>query len=232
MAITGADICNTANKYLGIKYFEGNPQSRANGYDCSGFVQAIMHDLGVSIPRTTALQLAAAANKNVGTNLNNAVQGDVLHYVGHEEIWVGAGMVLSEATSGTYSSLRTRTPWPIIGIIRYADGGPGPAVSDFAQTVPGKPVTDPSAKNIHSLDPGKVSGQLVDVVPGAHAIVDPIAAIGAFLTSAGNPGFWSRVGLGILGAALLILGLYGMIHKANVVTVATNTIGKAVPNAS
>lgn len=232
MTITGADICNTANKYLGIKYFEGNPQSRANGYDCSGFVQAIMHDLGVSIPRTTALQLAAAANKNIGTDLKNAVQGDVLHYVGHEEIWVGAGMVLSEATTGTYSSLRTRTPWPIIGIIRYADGGPGPAVSDFAQTIPGKPSTDPNAGNIHPADPGKVSGQLPDVVPGLSGVASFLSAVGAFLSAAGNPGFWARVGLGILGTALLVLGLYGMIHKANVITVATSTAKGVVSSAS
>lgn len=235
--ITGADIVNTAERYSGIKYFEGNPQSPQNGFDCSGIVQRVMADLGVSIPRTTSEQLAAAATgvgQNIGTNLSNALQGDILHYVGHEEIWIGGGMVFSEATNGTVASVRKRTPWPIIGIIRYANGGPGPQVGSLGQTKPGQTTSEPAPTG---GDPGQVQGpfsQIDQLIPGLDSVISFVQAFSSFIGDVTNGGFWKRVGLGFLGAMLLLVGLYAMANKGQTITIqnAASVAGKAVKSAS
>lgn len=226
MAITGEQIVNAAEKYSGVPYFEGNPQSR-NGMDCSGLVQATMRDLGVNISRTTVTQLADAntgvVGKNVGTSLAVAQQGDILHYVGHEEIWIGnrdygdgkpRPLVFSEATPGTSAAVRNRTPWPIIGIVRYA-GSPG-------STVGGNTTPNPNG------DPGRVSGQLIDIVPGLSDAVSLIKALTSFIGLVGQPGFWVRTGAALLGAALLIIGLHGLMRGSSVAEASASTIKAAV----
>ncbi len=139
---TGDQIIASARKYTGVPYFEGNPQTRA-GMDCSGMIQAAMRDIGISISRTTSQQLgdanAGRVGKNVGITLSSAVPGDVLHYFGHEEIWLGNQQVFSESTNGTVASIRAKSPYPLIGIVRYSDGT-GSATN--AAFVTGNPVGD------------------------------------------------------------------------------------------
>lgn len=208
MAITGLQILQSAEKYKGVPYFEGNPQYPAGkGLDCSGLVQLAMKDLGVNISRTTSSQLADATAKGqvIGTSLSSAQQGDIIHYVGHEEIWVGNNNVFSESTPGTSADTRGKTNWPIIGIVRYADGGAGP--------VGGTVVNAPTDTTV----PGWVS-----------AIVAPFMPIVTFISDIGNPGFWDRVGLAILGAIALMLGIYGIMHKGQTITIDAGTVKKAV----
>lgn len=209
--LTGSAICNSAFKYAGIQYFEGNPQNTKNGFDCSGIVQQALSDLGMSIPRTTAEQLAAAGSRNIGTDIKKCQQGDVLHYVGHEEIYLTPTQVFSEATTGTVASVRGKTNWPIIGIVRYADAGPGEkidiAAADFSNykghtTVP------------QGNDPGKVSGQLTDVVPGLDSVTSAIGSIIGVLGSMVklfsfvlDPKNWWRVALALFGTILLLVAL-------------------------
>lgn len=123
---TGNDIINSAKKYSGVKYFEGNPQNRDIGMDCSGIIQQAMSDLGIRISRTTSSQLgdanAGRIGRNIGPDISKAVPGDILHYLGHEEIWLGNGQVFSEATNGTVASVRKKSPYPLVGIVRYSDG--------------------------------------------------------------------------------------------------------------
>lgn len=184
--VSGAAIVASAQKYAGVPYSQRNPQSIA-GLDCSGMVQFALRDVGINgVARNTVGQLAQAnttgPGKNIGVDLGKAAPGDVLHYLGHEEIWVGGGKVFSEATDGTVAAVRNRTPWTITGIVRYSDmtdaqlggtlGGDGAG---------GGPVTPP-----------------VDPAP---------AGILAFVT---NGGMWARVAVSIGGAAIMILGIVRM----------------------
>ncbi len=70
-------------------------------------------------------------------------------------------------------------------------GGGGSSIS-----LPGIPVTVPS--------PGKVTDVVGD---GLGFITDPLAAVGALIGVLLDPGFWRRVGLGMAGAALVLMGL-------------------------
>lgn len=216
MTFTGADIVNTAEKYSGAPYFEGNPQDRQHGFDCSGIVQRVMADLGVEIPRTTSYQLLAAnsggAGKNIGTDLSQALQGDILHYTGHEEIWIGGGKVFSEATNGTVAGVRNRTPWPIIGIIRYATGGPGPRVGSYGQIAPGEHTSGNSPQPPgNETDPGQVKDvTIADMIPGLTSVIGALAAIVKLFTFALDPKNWWRVALSIFGVILIIIALMRM----------------------
>lgn len=51
-----------------------------------------------------------------------------------------------------------------------------------------------------------LKGGIADVIPGAHAITDPISGIVGYLGRLFEPSFWLRVGKGIAGALLLIFG--------------------------
>lgn len=213
MAITGADIINSAEKYKGVPYFEGNPQGTpaegCQGFDCSGLVQRAMSDLGMQISRTTDTQLADAIAHgwNTGTDLNSAQQGDILHYVGHEEIWLGGGQVFSEAVPGTVADVRARTPWPIIGIVRYADAGPGGAAGGVSGNV-NAGTTGPSLFNI--LQPFE-----------------------NFLSAVTNPGFWARVAFIAMGALLLFAGLMALNGKStHVIDITSQAIKKGADIAS
>lgn len=122
--VTGAEIISAAEQYTGVPYSQANPQSPGTGLDCSGLVQLALANLGVNIPRDTSEQLAAAvagtAGTDIGTNLSNAQPGDIIHYPGHEEVWLGNGQVFSEATYGTKAAIRGPDNAPIIGIVRYS----------------------------------------------------------------------------------------------------------------
>lgn len=132
-SVTGAQIVAAREKYVGVPYSQRNPQTMS-GMDCSGVIQAIMRDLGVSISRTTVSQLADAVSgkvgKNIGTNLSAVQPGDILHYTGHEEMWLGGGKVFSEATYGTKAGDRAKTPMVLVGIVRYSDGTDSGSPSD------------------------------------------------------------------------------------------------------
>ncbi len=60
----GADIVNTAKKYLGVPYIFGG--SSTSGFDCSGFTQFVYRQFGISIPRTSTAQASA------GTQISRA----------------------------------------------------------------------------------------------------------------------------------------------------------------
>lgn len=135
---TGNDIIAAAEKYTGVPYSQVNPQKPATGLDCSGVVELALSNLGITIPRTTGEQLTAAQNgqvgQDIGTNLGDAQPGDIIHYSGHEEVWLGGGQVFSEADYGTTAAVRNRTPETIVGIVRYSGAAGGASASTMSAT--------------------------------------------------------------------------------------------------
>lgn len=237
MSITGYAIVNSAEKYSGVKYFEGNPQSPQNGFDCSGLVQRAMADLGVKIGRTTSVQLADAnshvVGANIGTDINQALQGDIIHYVGHEEIFIGwdqrgAPMVFSEATNGTTAGVRGKTPWPIVGIVRYADAGPGPRIGSYGAVSPGGPGANKDTPVQTGGDPGYAipSDPLTAIGSSISSLVDVVTTISKLFTFILDPKNWWRVGLAVFGVALLILALLRLTKTPTSAVINPATIGK------
>lgn len=176
--VSGTDIINAVEQYTGVPYSQVNPQTPATGLDCSGLVQLALANLGVSVPRTTDQQLQAAdtgqVGVDVGTSLAAAQPGDVIHYTGHEEVYLGDGKVFSEADYGTSAAIRNQTPEPIVGIVRYANTTGGTAT-------------------------------LASSTSGPQSVLNPttwFSGLGTWVQ-----GQAMRVGLVILGAILIIMGL-------------------------
>ncbi|KTR40984.1 hypothetical protein NS263_05945 [Curtobacterium oceanosedimentum] len=94
---TGSDVVEDAKKYLGVPYVFGG--TTRSGMDCSGLVQTVFKDLGVTMPRVVPDQ--ADMGVSVGS-LKDAKPGDLIVPKGeqHIVIYVGDGKVLHAPRPG------------------------------------------------------------------------------------------------------------------------------------
>lgn len=96
----GNSIVTTAKRYLGIPYRWGGTDPRT-GFDCSGLVQQVFGDLGVTVPRVSADQARAGT---AVPSLAQAQPGDLLFWTGsrtnHIGIYVGDGKMLHAPRTG------------------------------------------------------------------------------------------------------------------------------------
>ena len=86
----GQQIVDYACQFIGNPYVWGGT-SLTGGADCSGFVQSVFADFGVSLPRTSSEQ------RNAGTEVSydQAVPGDLICYDGHVGIYAGNGEIIN-----------------------------------------------------------------------------------------------------------------------------------------
>ncbi len=87
---TGDQVVAYAKQFLGNPYVYGGT-SLTSGADCSGFVQSVYKQFGVTLPRTSEDQRQAGAD--VG-GIENARQGDLVSYIGHIGIYVGQNQLI------------------------------------------------------------------------------------------------------------------------------------------
>ena len=90
----GKQLAATVQDYLGSQYVWGGT-SLTNGADCSGFVQSVYANFGVSLPRTSYEQ------QNVGREVSysDAQPGDLICYGGHVAIYMGNGKIVHASNS-------------------------------------------------------------------------------------------------------------------------------------
>ena len=88
------NMVNYAMQFLGNPYVWGGT-SLTNGADCSGFVQSVYANFGVSLPRTSYEQ------QNAGTEVSyaDAQPGDLICYGGHVAIYMGNGQIVHASNS-------------------------------------------------------------------------------------------------------------------------------------
>ena len=93
-------IISTAKKYIGVPYLWGG--STPSGFDCSGFVQYVFKQHGITLPRTSKEQW------NVGTSISkSALQpGDLVFFantyttgISHLGIYVGNNQFIHSSSS-------------------------------------------------------------------------------------------------------------------------------------
>ena len=106
----GQAVVDYAMQFVGNPYVWGGT-SLTNGADCSGFVQSVYANFGVSMPRTSS------AMRSAGTEVSysEAVPGDVICYEGHVGIYIGNGQIVNEideahgigVSSATYTNIIT-----------------------------------------------------------------------------------------------------------------------------
>ena len=110
------DLVNFAKQFLGNPYVWGGT-SLTNGADCSGFVQSVFKNYGVSLPRTSSAQSTTGTK----ISLSEAQPGDLVFYakngrVNHVAIYIGSGQVIHASNARTgikISNASYRTPYAV-----------------------------------------------------------------------------------------------------------------------
>ena len=101
--VSGSSVVADAQQYLGVPYRWGGTNP-ATGLDCSGLVQRVYGDVGISLPRTSQQQVS------VGTpvaSLAQAQPGDLVFFEptasgpGHVGIYMGNGQMIDAPHTGT-----------------------------------------------------------------------------------------------------------------------------------
>ncbi len=92
--INGNDIANYAVQFVGNPYVYGGT-NLTEGTDCSGFTQSVYSNFGVNIARDSSSQINSGAN--IGTNIEDALPGDLLCFNGHVGIYIGNGQMVHAA---------------------------------------------------------------------------------------------------------------------------------------
>lgn len=86
----GQQVVSYACQFIGNPYVWGGT-SLTNGADCSGFVQSVFANFGISLPRTSYEQRSAGT----GISYEEALPGDIICYDGHVGIYIGDGQIVN-----------------------------------------------------------------------------------------------------------------------------------------
>lgn len=95
----GQQIVNIASKYLGVRYVYGG--TSPSGFDCSGLVQYVCRQAGISVNRTSRDQY----NNGVAVAKSNLQPGDLVFFakgssISHVGIYAGNGQVIHSPRPG------------------------------------------------------------------------------------------------------------------------------------
>lgn len=103
--VSGSDVVGEAERFLGTPYVWGG--DGPTGFDCSGLVQYVYGQLGISLPRTSEEQASAGT---AVPSLATAAPGDLVFFAGsdgtatapgHVGIYLGDGMMIDAPYTGT-----------------------------------------------------------------------------------------------------------------------------------
>ncbi|WP_206810167.1 C40 family peptidase [Paradesulfitobacterium ferrireducens] len=93
-------VIATAKKYIGVKYQWGG--TTPAGFDCSGFVQYVFAQNGVSLPRTSRDQFQVGP----AVSFSSLKPGDLVFFsldgdkvIDHDGIYIGNGQFINASTS-------------------------------------------------------------------------------------------------------------------------------------
>jgi NlpC/P60 family protein len=213
-ATQGNPVISIAVKYLGIPYKWGGARPKT-GFDCSGLVQYVFAQLGVSLPHYAAAQYYSP--EAVWVSPNRLQPGDLVFFIGsdgtrkapgHVGIYVGDGYLIDAPHTGAFVRVDSlNEPWfanNYVGAKRIVAVRLDARHLLHATGAASVPVVRPILLEL--------TGPALGESP--HLIAAVRTATRA--SAAGGYGLWAGVGLG--GALLLIAGtaIYGR-HRAGIV---------------
>ena len=110
---TGQAVIDFACQFIGNPYVWGGT-SLTNGADCSGFVQSVYANFGISLPRTTW----EMENAGYEVSYEEAQPGDLVLYDGHVGLYMGDGTIVNAMNEEDGIGICTATYAPIITVRR------------------------------------------------------------------------------------------------------------------
>lgn len=118
--ISNEPIVQFATKFVGNPYVYGGT-SLTNGADCSGFVQSVYKNFGISIPR------GATSQYNAGTkiSLEDIQPGDLIFYshsgygIDHVGMYIGGSKIVHAGKPSTGINICSANIMVIMGAVRY-----------------------------------------------------------------------------------------------------------------
>jgi cell wall-associated NlpC family hydrolase len=111
LTTTGEQIVAIAQRYMGVPYVYGG--ASPSGFDCSGLVQYVFNQVGISIPRVAADQ----SKGGQAVSRDNLQPGDLVFFgspISHVGIYIGNGQYINAPKTGDVvkiSSLSSRTDY-------------------------------------------------------------------------------------------------------------------------
>ena len=112
----GQSVANYAMQFIGNPYVYGGT-SLTNGADCSGFVQSVYKNFGISLPRSSSDQRSAGTSVSYA----NAQPGDIICYSGHVGIYIGNGQIVHASSPSTGIKIGSATYRSILSVRRIFD---------------------------------------------------------------------------------------------------------------
>jgi peptidoglycan DL-endopeptidase CwlO len=91
-SVAGNAVLEIAARYVGVPYVSGG--SSPDGFDCSGFVQYVYAQLGISLPRSSGDYY------NVGVRVTDPLPGDIIVSPGHVGIYAGPDLQIDAPRPG------------------------------------------------------------------------------------------------------------------------------------
>ena len=146
----GARVVAEGEEYLGVPYRWGG--STPAGFDCSGFVQYIYRDQGVSLPRTS--RQMAHAGVSVPADVSWLREGDLMLFasngsrIDHVAIYAGDNRIIHSSSSGNG--------------VRYDDLGSRRGRWYATHMVAARRVTDNGRSLVNSLVTGRIPFDFFD----------------------------------------------------------------------
>lgn len=110
----GASIASYGLRFVGNPYVMGG-NSLTNGTDCSGFVNLVHANFGISTPR----QSGALAGGGRAVSDSEKMPGDVICYPGHVGIYIGNNQIVHASTARTGIKISNMYYRSVLCIRRY-----------------------------------------------------------------------------------------------------------------